>query len=276
LSGQSEAADRYGLVGHPVAHSHSPVIHRLFAEQTGEHISYELIDATEDEFETAVLGFRAAGGKGLNVTVPHKYRAVQIARQRGPEAEAAQAANTLSFSSHLIKADNTDGIGLVKDLTENLGLTLDKKKILILGAGGAARGIIGPLCSHGAVLSVANRTLSRATELQHVLAEHAEFRICRFDDLDDIEEQDVIINATSAGVKGEDAPFPGSIFTSRCFCYDLSYSLKDTPFVNLARSHGAGRAVQGWGMLVEQAAESFKIWRGMRPETADILKRLRR
>ncbi len=269
--------DRYALVGHPVSHSHSPTIHRLFARQTAQQMTYELIDATAEEFEVAVRGFKAAGGKGLNITVPHKERALRIASDATPAAEQAGAANTLDFAGGSIIAHNTDGIGLIRDLTVNLGIELAGKDILILGAGGAVRGILGPLyAAKIGRLIVANRTLSRASQLQQEMAEHAVFDVCGFDELDEIPPTDIVINATSAGVKGEAAPFAKSIFTAETFCYDLSYSVKDTPFVLLARASGAGDSAQGWGMLVEQAAESFAIWRGVRPDTAPILQKLQR
>jgi shikimate dehydrogenase len=273
----SDTPDRYALVGHPVSHSHSPVIHSLFAKQLGENMTYELIDATVEEFEVAVLGFKAAGGKGLNITVPHKERAFRLATSSGQEAEQAQAANTLTFSGGSIIANNTDGVGLVRDLTENLGVELQDKRVLILGAGGAARGVVCSLLNAGVMqLTIANRTLSRAQQLYDLLSKYGVFDICSFDELEEVGEQDVILNATSAGVRGEEVPFPDSLFTPNTFCYDLSYSLKDTPFVSLARKHGAGRAVQGWGMLIEQAAESFYIWRGVRPDTAPLLEKMMR
>lgn len=277
MSPPSSSADRYGLVGHPVEHSRSPLIHSLFARQTGQDITYDLIDALPEELEAAVRGFRAVGGKGLNVTVPHKERAYHLATTCGEAARQAQAANTLSFSDGRIVADNTDGLGLIRDLTVNLGVELEDQKILILGAGGAARGIIYPLLAAGIrQLTIANRTMSRAVNLKKLLGVHAAFDICAFDELIDVSPQDIVINATSAGVKGEESPFPPSLFRATKLCYDLSYSMRGTPFVELARRHGAKAAVQGWGMLIEQAAESFLIWRGVRPDTQDIRERIRR
>lgn len=277
MSPPSSSADRYALVGHPVDHSHSPLIHSLFAKQTGQDMTYELIDALPDQFEVAVRGFKAAGGRGLNITVPHKERAYHFANTCGDAARQAQAANTLTFMDGTVVADNTDGIGLVRDLTDNLDIALEDKKVMILGAGGAARGIICPLLAAGIrQLTVANRTMSRAVKLKKLLADYASFDVCAFDELPDVAPQDIVINATSAGIKGEDVPFPPSLFTAGTFCYDLSYSMRDTPFVELARRHGAGRAVQGWGMLVEQAAESFLIWRGVRPDTREILAKVSR
>lgn len=270
-------ADRYAVVGYPVRHSHSPVIHKLFAEQTGENITYELLEATPEEFEVAVRGFQAAGGKGLNVTVPHKGRALRIATSASEAATRAQAANTLDFRDGSIAAHNTDGSGFMRDLQHNLGISLEGRRTLILGAGGAARGIIMPLLDAGVgSLTVANRTLERARKLQEQISKYGEIQICGFDELAKLEPADLVVNATSAGVKGESLPFPEALFGAETVCYDLSYSLKDTPFVQLARLSGAGTAVQGWGMLIEQAADSFEIWRGIRPDTAPILEKMRR
>lgn len=273
----SSDADRYAVVGYPVKHSHSPVIHRLFAEQTGENITYELLEASPQEFEVAVRGFKAAGGKGLNITVPHKERALKLAASASDAATRAQAANTLDFRDRTIAAFNTDGSGFIRDLQTNLGVRLEGRKVLILGAGGAARGIISPLLDAGvAAVTVANRTPERAQQLKDRLSEYAVFDICAFSELDERSGYDIVVNATSAGVKSEAVPFPPSLFSPDTFCYDLSYSLRDTPFVLLARESGAGAAVQGWGMLIEQAADSFEIWRGVRPDTLPILEKMRR
>lgn len=277
MKAPTSSADRYALVGHPVDHSRSPLIHRLFARQTGANMTYELIDALPEQFEVAVRGFKAAGGKGLNITVPHKERAYHFANTCNEAARQAQAANTLTFTTGGAVADNTDGVGLIRDLTVNLGVTLENKRVLILGAGGAARGIICPLLGAGIrQLTVANRTMSRAVQLKKLLGDYASFDICAFDELGDVPAQDLLINATSAGVRGEELPFPASLFGADAFCYDLSYSMRDTPFVELARRHGAAAAVQGWGMLVEQAAESFYIWRGVRPDTEEIRSKISR
>jgi shikimate dehydrogenase len=277
MNASTSSVDRYALVGHPVDHSRSPLIHRLFARQTGQNMTYELIDALPEQFEVAVRGFKAAGGKGLNITVPHKERAYHFANTCSEPARQAQAANTLTFNDAGTVADNTDGVGLIRDLTVNLGVPLENKKVLILGAGGASRGIICPLLGAGIrQLTVANRTMARAVQLKKLLGEYASFDVCAFDELGDISSPDIVINATSAGVRGEDLPFPASLFGPQTFCYDLSYSMRDTPFVELARRLGAGSAVQGWGMLVEQAAESFLIWRGVRPDTEEIRSKINR
>jgi len=271
----SSSPDRYALVGHPVDHSRSPLIHQLFARQTGESLTYELIDALPEEFETAVRGFGAAGGRGLNVTLPHKEAAFALCATHGPEASLAGAVNTISISGRNLRGDNTDGIGFIRDLTINHECAIASRRVLLLGAGGAARGIVGPiLVEQPQSLVIANRTLERAEGLQRDFGSLGTTSVCRFDDLADADAFDIVINATSAGLHGEQPPFPASLVSDASFCYDLAYSLKPTPFVDWATANGAGSAVQGWGMLVEQAAESFAIWRGRRPDTRPILDKL--
>jgi shikimate dehydrogenase len=272
----TSAPDRYALVGHPVEHSRSPLIHTVFARATGQRLTYELIDAAPAAFETAVRGFGAAGGKGLNVTVPHKEAAFALCNTHGEAATVAGAVNTISFRNGALHGDNTDGVGFVRDVTVNLGQELTGARIVVLGAGGAARGILGPLLDQKpAEVTIANRTKERADELVAKLG-HAALLARSFDELADQGPLDVVINATSAGLKGEAPPFPPSLVGSASFCYDLVYGSSDTPFVAWAKAHGAARAAQGWGMLVEQAAESFAIWRGVRPDTKALLKQVPR
>ena len=274
---QQREPDRYALVGHPVEHSRSPLIHQLFARQTGERITYELIDAAPAQLETAILGFKAAGGKGMNVTVPHKESAYTLATRLGDAARAAKAVNTLTFADGKVRGDNTDGAGFIRDVTENEGRSLADARVLILGAGGAARGILGPVLAAGpGTLTLANRTPARAAALKREFAAQGDIAVCAFEDLGGLGAFDIVVNATSAGLRGEQPPFPASLLTRATFCYDLAYSLKPTPFVAWAHEQGAERAVQGWGMLVEQAAESFAIWRGIRPDTAPIRRQLAR
>lgn len=278
MSTNGEKPDRYAVVGHPIDHSRSPVIHQLFASQTGQDIVYELIDAVPEAFETAVRGFAAAGGKGLNVTVPHKQAAYELCNELGPEAEKARAVNTISFSADgRLRGDNTDGIGFMRDLTEILDEPVEGRRVLVLGAGGAARGILLPLveASPGALV-LANRTIERADVMIAELDTTDSLTARTFAALADEPPFDIVINATSAGVRGEELPFSPNCVGPDTLCYDLAYSLKDTPFVLWARANGVREAAQGWGMLVEQAAESFFIWRGIRPDTAAILKKLRR
>lgn len=271
----SSRTDRYALVGHPVSHSRSPLIHQLFARQTGDKITYELIDAEPDQLETAVRGFAAAGGRGMNVTVPHKEAAFELCKTHGPEALAARAVNTISFKQGSMHGDNTDGTGFIRDVCVNHEQAITSRRVLILGAGGAARGIIGPILEqHPKTLVIANRTIERAQDLKHDLGSPPELSICRFNELEYKKPFDIVINATSAGIRGEQPPFPASLVGDTTFCYDLVYSLKPTPFVTWALDHGAGQAVQGWGMLVEQAADSYAIWRGKRPDTGPILSQL--
>ena len=269
--------DRYALIGHPVDHSRSPLIHTLFARQTRQNLTYELIDAEPKDFETAVRGFAAAGGKGVNVTVPHKEAAFALVDDVGEAAKAAGAVNTISFRAGHLRGDNTDGIGLIRDLNVNERVTLAGRRLLVLGAGGAARGIVGPLlAAKPAELVIANRTKARADDLVAQFHSPAIVSTAAFEDLAKLASFDVLLNATSAGLKGEAPPFPGSLVGPESVCYDLVYSLKDTPFVAWARENGAARAIQGWGMLVEQAAEAFFIWRGVRPDTEPILQQLAR
>jgi len=275
MSNSSSDPDRYALVGHPVSHSRSPLIHQLFAEQTGQNLTYELIDASPEQFETAVLGFAAAGGRGMNVTVPHKEAAFELCHVLSDNAKAAGAVNTISFRHGTLHGDNTDGTGFLRDLSVNHGREIAGARVLLLGAGGAARGIVHPILGQKPEsLVIANRTIERAEALKEDFGASAELTTCQFEELVEYEPFDIVINATSAGLDGERPPFPPSTLGPKTFCYDLAYSMKPTPFMIWAKANGAGIAVQGWGMLVEQAADSFEIWRGVRPDTKPILQRL--
>lgn len=269
------ASDRYAVIGYPVHHSRSPLIHGIFARQTGQRVTYGLLEADVENFEPAVSRFRAAGGRGLNVTVPHKEAAFRLATTLSREASEAGAVNTLTFEGTELRGDNTDGVGFLRDLTVNLGRSVEGRRVLILGAGGAARGIIPPLLRCTPLeLVVSNRTLERAEQLRERFRELGPISVCRFEGLAETDAFDIVINATSAGLLGEQPPFPPGIVGAESFCYDLGYSRQDTPFVAWARRHGAGQAEQGWGMLVEQAAESFFIWRGVRPATRPVIRDL--
>ena len=262
-------------MGYPVSQSRSPVIHRLFALQTNQHLQYELLQIRPENLERAVRQFQHTGGKGLNVTVPHKQAVAKLCDHVSERARAAGAVNTLSFKEGEIHGDNTDGIGLLRDLVVNLSVNLENAKILILGAGGATRGIVGPLLEmKPASICIANRTLGRAQAIASEFGDMGAVSICRFDAVPATETYDLILNATSAGVKGETPPYPASAISADTFCYDLSYGIKPTPFSVWAREHGAEKSVMGWGMLVEQAAESFRIWRGVMPDTAPVLKQM--
>jgi shikimate dehydrogenase len=272
----TQTIDRYGVMGYPVSHSRSPVIHRLFALQTQQRLQYELLQVSPEKLETAIRQFQRTGGKGLNITVPHKSEVVRLVDQISERAATAGAVNTLTFKGGEVHGDNTDGIGLLRDLAVNLGVTIEDANILILGAGGATRGIVGPLLEmQPASLKIANRSLGKAQILADHFSRSGPVTACRFNVVPVSKPYDLIINATSAGLKGEAPPYPSAAISENTFCYDLSYGLKPTPFSTWAREAGAVQSVMGWGMLVEQAAESFNIWRGVRPETGPVLKQMK-
>ncbi len=268
--------DRYGVMGYPVSHSRSPVIHRLFALQTRQDIQYELLQVAPDKLEQAIAQFGRTGGKGLNITVPHKSAVASLVDEMSERASIAGAVNTVVFRKDgSLFGDNTDGVGLMRDLQVNQGLKLKGSNILILGAGGATRGIISPLLeAEPDSIVIANRTFPKARALADHFSHRGPVDACRFEDVRSLPIYDLIINATSAGLKGEIPPYPEEAVHPATFCYDLSYSSSPTPFSRWAAGLGAAKSIMGWGMLVEQAAESFYIWRGVRPETAPVLKQL--
>jgi len=264
--------DQYGVVGHPINHSWSPFIHGLFAKQTAQHMVYRLYDITPDDFRVQVLEFFGRGGRGLNVTVPHKEAAADIANALTERADRAGAVNTLIMQDdHTLLGDNTDGHGLITDLRKNLALEITNERVLILGAGGATRGVIAPLLSLGPTeLVIANRTPERAVNLASLFSDLGPVRGCGFEDVGD-DPFDLVINATAAGLSGSVPNIEGSVIASHTVCYDMSYSKSATPFVTWAIEQGCSRAHKGWGMLVEQAAEAFTLWRGVRPDTEPVL-----
>lgn len=265
--------DRYAVIGHPVSHSKSPQIHARFAAQTGQDLTYELLPAPLDGFKAAVWAFIAQGGKGLNVTVPFKLEAHAIATLLSERARAAGAVNTLKFDGDVILGDNTDGVGLVTDITRNAGVDLAGKRILLLGAGGAARGVILPLLdAHPSELVIANRTLSRAAGLAQQFADKGPIVAADFSGLKGT--FDVVVNATSASLSGELPPIAPALLGKGALAYDMMYGKEPTVFMRFAGQHGA-KVRDGLGMLVEQAAESFFLWRGVRPDTAAVLAELR-
>jgi shikimate dehydrogenase len=267
----SGAADQYGVFGHPVGHSLSPFIHGLFARDTGQQMSYRAYDVPAADFLARARAFFAAGGRGLNITLPHKLAAVGLAYQLSARATHAGAVNTLSRQGDEILGDNTDGVGLVRDLRDNLHLAIPGRRILILGAGGATRGVLGPLLELApAALTIANRTVERAAALAAAFAEVGATQGVGFAQIGNA-AFDLIINATSASLSGDIPPIPREAIGPHTVCYDLAYGRSATAFVNWARSCGCARAVSGLGMLVEQAAESFCLWRGVRPQTAHVL-----
>jgi shikimate dehydrogenase len=262
-------ADRYAVIGNPVKHSQSPWIHAEFARACGHDLEYARLEAPLDGFTRTVDEFRAAGGKGLNVTLPFKQQAYRYCTRTSARAAAAEAVNTLLFDD-VVSGDNTDGIGLVRDLSSNLGLALEGGGVLLLGAGGAAQGVAGALLGAGvARLVIANRTVAKA----QALAQRFTGASARGYEALAGERFELIVNATSAGLDGGVLALPAGVFTADCVAYDMVYG-RDTPFLAAARAAGA-RACDGLGMLVEQAAESFFLWRGVRPQTAPILRRLR-
>ncbi len=274
--GESNSApDRYGVMGHPIEHSWSPFIHGLFAKQTGQNLSYRLFDVPPQNFRASALEFFTHGGSGLNITVPHKPAAAELVNRLTGRAEQAAAVNTIMLDEHNeLLGDNTDGVGLLTDLTVNLGLELASRSILILGAGGATRGVLAPLLeAQPAVVVVANRTPDRAIGLAAEYAELGPVAGCGFDSLES-EPFDYIINATSASLHGEAPLIPARIIAEHTVCYDMAYGRGDTSFTRWAREHHARSAFKGWGMLVEQAAESFQLWRRVRPDTRPILEAL--
>lgn len=273
---ENTPSDRYAVIGHPVSHSWSPFIHGMFAKQTDQHITYSRIEAASEEFERQVGAFFQTGGKGLNVTVPHKQVAAFVARFRTPRAEIAGAVNTLVAHDDGIHGDNTDGTGLVTDLTRNLGVDLADIRILVLGAGGAARGVLGPLLAAGPeYVELANRNEQRARVLANEFATLGNVRGCGFDAISETPGFDLVLNATSASLQELVPPVPRAAIGPATLCYDMAYGKGDTAFTRWAKSIGAGRAECGWGMLVEQAAESFYLWRGVRPDTKPVLEAVR-
>jgi shikimate dehydrogenase len=262
-------ADRYAVIGNPVAHSKSPWIHAEFARATGQALRYEAIEAPRGGFADAVAAFRAAGGKGLNVTLPFKEEAYALCAEVSERAGLARAVNTLILGEKIF-GDNTDGAGLLADLEKNLGKKVKGSHVLLLGAGGAAQGVAGALLEAGAAeLVIANRDMGRA---QALAARFPGVKASGYGVL--AAGFDIVVNATSAGLQGAAPPLPAGVLGPGVLAYEMVYG-RDTPFLAAARAAGA-RACDGLGMLVEQAAESFFLWRGVRPATAPVLERLRR
>ena len=268
--------DRYAVIGNPIAHSRSPRIHALFAAQTGQDIAYGAILAPLDGFAAAVRKFIAEGGRGANVTVPFKEQAHRLAAALSPRARGAGAVNTLDFSGPAIFGDNTDGAGLVRDLTANLDCPISARRVLLLGAGGAARGALLPLLQESpAALVIANRSADKARRLaREFSAAGREIEGCGFEDLKG-RQFDLVIDATSAGLADVPLDLPPGLFAPGGFAYQMVYG-RQTAFRRQAREGGAARVADGLGMLVEQAAESFLLWRGVRPQTGPVLAQLRR
>lgn len=265
--------DRYAVIGNPIGHSKSPLIHGTFAKSTGQNLEYIAIEGPLDGFAAAVHAFRAEGGNGMNVTAPFKLQAFELATDRLPRAQLAGATNALKFEGDRIFADNFDGVGLVNDIQRNLGVALAGKQILMLGAGGAARGALLPfLAQDPAALVIANRTVAKALALAQAAADPRVVG-CGYRDIAH-RRFDVVVNATSASLKGEMPPISPGVFGDDALAYELVYGRGLTPFLRLARNAGVKRLADGVGMLVEQAAEAFVWWRGVRPQTRALIDQL--
>ncbi len=267
--------DLYAVIGNPIGHTKSPLIHRLFAEATGQDLVYVAVEGPVGGFDARVDQFRRDGGRGLNVTVPFKLDACAYATDLSDSARMAGAANALKFEGGRTYAENFDGVGLTNDIQHNLKYPLAGKRILVLGAGGAARGVILPfLTEKPAAFAIANRTPSKARLLAAQFSEFGDVLAIEYGDLAGSPPFDLVVNATSASLTGELPPVPEASFGKGCLAYELAYGKGLTPFLKIARSGGAARLADGVGMLVEQAAEAFEWWREIRPDTAPVIERL--
>lgn len=266
----------YAVIGKPVAHSKSPEIHRLFAKETEQDMSYVAIEVEEDNFVSFVTKFFDDGGQGLNITVPYKEKAFALAQHCSPRAELARAVNTLYKDERgRLCGDNTDGAGLVNDIRTNHCFEIRNRSILILGAGGAVRGALASLIEEQPEsITIANRTVSRAQQIQSEFFDLFDVSAISYEDLQD-QQFDLIINGTSLSLDNQLPAIPSSIISSNCCCYDMMYGHSDTVFASWCKTNGAIIALDGLGMLVEQAAEAFNIWRSVRPSTAPVIEKLR-
>ena len=273
---QNETLDRYAVFGNPVAHSKSPQIHQQFARQCGQSLSYTAELAEIGQFEQAVRQFIENGGKGMNVTVPFKEDAWQLADSHSERAQRAGAVNTLMLKPDgSLYGDTTDGAGLVNDLTQNHAITITGTDILIIGAGGAVRGVLEEiLLQQPASLVIANRTKSKAVQLAADFTTLGNISGCGLDEIGE-RSFDIVINGTSASLQGDLPPLPGTLFKTGACSYDMMYAAQPTPFMQWSTENGAEQVFDGLGMLVEQAAESFSIWRGIKPETAEVITAIR-
>lgn len=272
----SDKLDQYAVFGNPIKHSKSPLIHAAFAEQTGQAMHYRSHKVELGRFAEAAAQFFANGGCGLNVTVPFKLDAFEFAQVLSGRARLAGAVNTLAKSEDgSIYGDNTDGVGMVRDIHDNLGWPIADRRVLVLGAGGAVRGVLGPLLKQQpASLLIANRTLEKAQALAEVFVDKGEVAAAQFAELEN-QQFDLVINGTSASLSGELPPLPSQILSAQACCYDMMYGAEPSPFMRWAASEMAWAVSDGLGMLVEQAAESFCIWRGVRPDTKPVIEQLR-
>lgn len=267
--------DCYAVIGNPISHSKSPDLHAAFARQCAQDMCYGAILGPLDQFAQTVTAFRESGGKGMNVTLPFKVEAFNLADRLTDRARLAQAVNTLKFDSDGILGDNTDGVGLVRDIKEHLGVALQGKRILILGAGGAARGVLRPLLDEApGRLAIANNTPAKAAALKAQVADHYEVDAGEFTDFYG-EQFDIVINATSASLNGDVVPLGARSFAAGAIAYDMAYGMGYSPFMVAALQNGAARVADGFGMLAGQAAESFHLWRGVRPDIVSVINMLR-
>ena len=264
--------DKYAVIGNPVSHSKSPLIHKMFAEQTGQDMSYEAIESPLDGFAATIQRLRDYGYKGCNITVPFKHEAFKLANQHSDHARAAKAVNTFLFQDGLVIGDNTDGIGLVTDIEQNLRISLQSKRVLLMGAGGAAHGVIWHLLNGGASIIIVNRNMEKAAQLA---AEFKSYGTVFAESYGALAGQqfDIVINATSSSLTDAIPPLPQGIFKHDALAYDLMYG-RQTPFLRFAQQQGAGKLADGLGMLVEQAAVAFYKWRGACPDTSPVIARL--
>jgi len=268
--------DKYAVIGNPISHSKSPLIHTEFARQTDQDMDYTAIEVPLEALEQSLTLLRdILKLRGINITVPFKEQAWQLVTDKSERAQRAGAINTLMFNDDgSLYGENTDGIGLCRDLTDNNNIELRGKRILLLGAGGAARGVIEPLLSYQpAQLFIANRTASKAEELATLFNDLGNIQGGGFDQI--TPAFDVVINATAASLHGEVPPLPADLLADNASCYDMMYSDNDTAFITWAKSHGASKAIDGLGMLVEQAAEAFRLWRGIKPDTLTVISAIR-
>jgi shikimate dehydrogenase len=267
--------EKYGVIGDPISHSRSPEIHKLFAQQFNEKIDYNKYHIKADNLKQFIIDFHSSGGRGLNITLPHKISAMNSVSVLSPNAIQAKAINTIYFNGNEIIGDNTDGIGLIADLRNNFQVEIKNKKILILGAGGAVRGIIGSLIKENpSHIEIANRTISHAEEISKDFSNEESIKTCTIEELNEKGNFDLIINAISFDTNNKDIALSKNIISKSSICYDLSYNSSPTQFMLWAMKNGANFAIQGWGMLIEQAAESYLIWKKIRPDTSAILKQI--
>ena len=265
--------DKYAVIGNPVSHSKSPLIHKMFAEQTGQDISYEAIEAPLNGFTATIQQLRAVGFKGCNITVPFKHEAFTLANELSGRARAAHAVNTFLFQNEIILGDNTDGVGLVTDIEQNLSHKLLFKSVLLMGAGGAAHGVIWHLFNAGAAVIIVNRTMDKAEKLAAEFEGYGTVFAKSYTALAG-QQFDIVINATSSSLNDALPPLPQGLFKPDSLAYDMMYG-KQTPFLRFAREQGAAHLSDGLGMLVEQAAVAFQKWRGVSPDTAPVIAKLR-